>query len=202
MTTGFAPSGMPFGSAWRGRIGAAATVGGARFRTPVARCSGAGVKDYDTDADQQEDRDEVSDADRRCASSRATRLNDAESSNEAKKDHGPILADHHPFPDVRADRMMVYGTGDFAYGRYRSAASYSYDFDGLFSGSGSVSQSGTSTGWTIGAGTEYAVTGHATLKGGYLLPILARARSMATISAVSPTPPSETRWPFTPSVSA
>ncbi len=100
------------------------------------------------------------------------------------------------------DRMMVYGTGDFAYGRYRSAASYSYDFGELFSGSGSVSQSGTSTGWTIGAGTEYAVTGHATLKGGYLLPILARARSMATISAVSPTPPSETRWPFTPSVSA
>ena len=66
------------------------------------------------------------------------------------------------------DRMMVYGTGGFAYGHYKSAASYSYDFGGPFSGSGSVSKSGTSTGWAIGAGTEYAVTDHVTFKGEYL----------------------------------
>ncbi|MBN9551837.1 MAG: porin family protein [Alphaproteobacteria bacterium] len=55
------------------------------------------------------------------------------------------------------DRVMVYGTGGLAYGRVQT------DFDyGLFR------SSRTRLGWTIGAGAEYALNAHWTLKSEYL----------------------------------
>lgn len=69
------------------------------------------------------------------------------------------------------ERFMPYVTGGFAYGHYKSSASFTYD-PGVQNGgptiSGGVSKSGTSTGWTVGAGAEYAVTDHVTFKGEYL----------------------------------
>lgn len=57
------------------------------------------------------------------------------------------------------ERFMVYATGGLAYGKVKSYA----DFDG-----DSLSKSKTKTGWTVGAGTEYAFTNNWTLKSEYL----------------------------------
>ena len=64
------------------------------------------------------------------------------------------------------NRLMFYGTGGFAYG----GGSRHFDvFDSLngwdWSGNGG---SQTRTGWTLGAGVEYAITNNITIKGEYL----------------------------------
>jgi outer membrane immunogenic protein len=68
-----------------------------------------------------------------------------------------------------ADRFLVYGTGGLAYGSVET--NYSYAFEGASPArrdllSGGVSE--TSWGWTVGAGTEYALNEHWSLKGEYL----------------------------------
>ena len=57
------------------------------------------------------------------------------------------------------DRFMVYATGGYAYGKVKSYA----DFDGY-----GVSKSKTKSGWTVGAGAEYAIDNNWTLKTEYL----------------------------------
>ncbi|OQM74230.1 hypothetical protein BFN67_05100 [Pseudaminobacter manganicus] len=68
-----------------------------------------------------------------------------------------------------ADRFMVYGTGGLAYGSLETK--YSYAFKGASPTrrdllSGGVDE--TSWGWTAGAGAEYALNEHWSLKGEYL----------------------------------
>ncbi len=64
------------------------------------------------------------------------------------------------------NRLMFYGTGGFAYG---GASSHLNIFDTnngwYWNGNGN---NNTRTGWTIGAGAEYAITNNITLKGEYL----------------------------------
>ncbi len=52
------------------------------------------------------------------------------------------------------DKALIYATGGFAYGQVKS----SIEAGGLGLGSFTASRSKTSTGWTVGAGIEYALT--------------------------------------------
>lgn len=58
------------------------------------------------------------------------------------------------------ERLLVYATGGFAYGKVKTYVDLA-DF-----GSDSISK--TKSGWTIGAGTEYAIDNNWTLKSEYL----------------------------------
>lgn len=70
-----------------------------------------------------------------------------------------------------ADRFLVYATGGYAYGRVKSSASYSFDGDG-----DGVSKSKTKSGWTVGAGAEYALDNNWTLKTEYLYTDLGKTK--------------------------
>ncbi|MHC3941654.1 MULTISPECIES: outer membrane protein [Paenochrobactrum] len=60
---------------------------------------------------------------------------------------------------VPTERLMVYTTGGYAYGKVKSYV----DFEGE-----GVSKSKTKSGWTVGAGAEYALANNWTLKSEYL----------------------------------
>jgi outer membrane immunogenic protein len=63
------------------------------------------------------------------------------------------------------NRLLIYGTGGFAYGGGSSNFNV-YDASNNFIFNGSPSS--TRTGWTIGGGVEYAITNNITIKGEYL----------------------------------
>ncbi len=63
------------------------------------------------------------------------------------------------------NRLMFYGTGGFAYG---GGSAHLDVFDANNGWVWSSNRSNTRTGWTIGAGVEYAFTNNITLKGEYL----------------------------------
>ncbi len=63
------------------------------------------------------------------------------------------------------NRLMIYGTGGFAYAGGSSNFNVYDANQGLFWGG---SPSSTRTGWTIGGGAEYAITNNITIKGEYL----------------------------------
>ena len=65
---------------------------------------------------------------------------------------------------VPAERLLVYGTGGFAFGRTTSTASITAPI----LGTEEVSDSMTRNGWTAGAGAEYAITNNWTFKTEYL----------------------------------
>jgi outer membrane immunogenic protein len=68
---------------------------------------------------------------------------------------------------LATDRLLVYATGGLAYGHTKT----------YFGGPGnSVSESKTKAGWTVGAGVEYAVTDHVSLKTEYAYTDLGKAR--------------------------
>lgn len=69
------------------------------------------------------------------------------------------------------DRFMVYATGGYAYGKVKSHASYS--IDGIGEG---ISKSKTKSGWTVGAGAEYAINTNWTLKTEYLYTDLGKTK--------------------------
>jgi outer membrane immunogenic protein len=86
------------------------------------------------------------------------------------------------------NRLMFYGTGGFAYG----GGSRHFDvFDSLngwdWNGSGSNS---TRTGWTVGAGVEYAITNNITIKGEYLYYNLGSSRTVTVAN-----PAATLAWP-------
>ncbi len=62
------------------------------------------------------------------------------------------------------NRLMIYGTGGFAYAGGSSNFNV-YDATGLF---WNGNPSSTRTGWTIGGGAEYAITNNITIRGEYL----------------------------------
>ena len=68
------------------------------------------------------------------------------------------------------DRMMIYGTGGFAYGGMRSYARGTGGFAGLDASARSLRW-----GWTVGAGAEYAFTDALSLKTEYLYTDLGRS---------------------------
>ena len=85
---------------------------------------------------------------------------------------------------------MFYGTGGFAYG----GGSRHFDvFDSLngwdWNGNGG---SNTRTGWTLGAGVEYAITNNITIKGEYLYCNLGSSNSVTVAN-----PPASLIWPGT-----
>ncbi len=63
------------------------------------------------------------------------------------------------------NRLLIYGTGGIAYAGGSSAFNVYDQTQGYFWGG---SPSSTRTGWTIGAGAEYAITNNITIKGEYL----------------------------------
>lgn len=65
------------------------------------------------------------------------------------------------------ERLMVYGTGGYAYGKVKSYVDGD-DFN--------VSKSKTKSGWTIGAGAEYALANNWTLKSEYLYTDLGKTK--------------------------
>lgn len=78
-----------------------------------------------------------------------------------------------------SERLLVYGTGGLAYGKVKSSGGYQWHEYGYWwggpgdhnfdrSGGFSGSSSSIRWGWTIGAGTEYALTDKISLKGEYL----------------------------------
>ncbi len=88
------------------------------------------------------------------------------------------------------NRLMIYGTGGFAYG----GGSRHFDvFDSLngwdWNGNGGSS---TRTGWTIGGGVEYAITNNITIKGEYLYYNLGSSRSVTVAN-----PAASLIWPGT-----
>jgi outer membrane immunogenic protein len=63
------------------------------------------------------------------------------------------------------DRLLLYGTGGFAYGHIKSSSDILFTLGGdNYPGSKSTMQPG----WTVGAGAEYALTDHLTMKLEYL----------------------------------
>ncbi|WOJ89199.1 porin family protein [Methylocapsa polymorpha] len=64
------------------------------------------------------------------------------------------------------DRLLIYGTGGFAYGQVNDQLQVATGPLGL--GAFSTSHNYTRTGWTAGAGVEYAITNNITLKTEYL----------------------------------
>jgi outer membrane immunogenic protein len=67
---------------------------------------------------------------------------------------------------VPTERLLIYGTGGFAFGETTTNASYSVE--GLVALSDSLSEKTSRTGWSAGAGAEYAFTDNWTIKGEYL----------------------------------
>jgi outer membrane immunogenic protein len=84
------------------------------------------------------------------------------------------------------DRFLVYGTGGFAYGGENSYA------NGSIGGSGgpsfNVSKSASLTGWTAGAGVEYAITNNWTFKTEYLYVDLGNANLLNKTFGVGDNP--------------
>lgn len=62
-------------------------------------------------------------------------------------------------------KLLVYGTGGFAYADVDESASLAFPSGGAFY---SASRSSTDTGWTAGGGLEYAISRHWTVKVEYL----------------------------------
>jgi outer membrane immunogenic protein len=58
------------------------------------------------------------------------------------------------------DRVLLYATGGFAYGHVQNGAAYNYTNTANYT----VSTSGTRTGWTAGAGLEYAYLNNWTVR--------------------------------------
>ncbi len=71
-------------------------------------------------------------------------------------------------------QVMPYITGGFAYGEMKSFASGVAGFGGLGGAVGTFSRTHEPTGWTIGAGLEYALTHNVTFKTEYLYVDLGR----------------------------
>ncbi|PSJ59393.1 outer membrane protein [Pseudaminobacter soli (ex Li et al. 2025)] len=69
---------------------------------------------------------------------------------------------------LATDRLLVYATGGLAYGHTKT---YIEDPFGM-----GFSESKTKAGWTVGAGVEYAVTDHVSLKTEYAYTDLGKAR--------------------------
>lgn len=65
------------------------------------------------------------------------------------------------------DRLLVFATGGLAYGNVKTDMNFVDYFGGGIDASFSESKSDTRFGWTIGAGLEYAITDHLTVKGEY-----------------------------------
>jgi outer membrane immunogenic protein len=68
---------------------------------------------------------------------------------------------------LATDRLLVYATGGLAYGHTKT-----YMEDSVFG----ISESKTKAGWTVGAGVEYAVTDHLSLKTEYAYTDLGKAQ--------------------------
>jgi outer membrane immunogenic protein len=68
---------------------------------------------------------------------------------------------------LATDRLLVYATGGLAYGHTKTF------FETPVAG---ISESKTKAGWTVGAGVEYAVTDHVSLKTEYAYTDLGKAR--------------------------
>lgn len=66
------------------------------------------------------------------------------------------------------ERFMIYGTGGLAYGHLKSYINGDLTAGGAVLGTLDESASKTKAGWTIGAGAEYAIADHWTLKSEYL----------------------------------
>lgn len=80
-----------------------------------------------------------------------------------------------------ADRLLVYGTGGFAFGDSSASVQYNttlYQFTG--------SESATRTGYAVGGGAEYAVAPNWTLKAEYLYVDLGTVDSAMTNGATNP----------------
>ncbi|MEP9374977.1 outer membrane protein [Mesorhizobium sp. KR1-2] len=94
---------------------------------------------------------------------------------ESELPHGPTLGtklDWYGTARARAgvlatDRLLVYGTGGLAYGHTKT-------YSKIHGGGRSISK--TRAGWTVGAGAEYAVTEHVSLKTEYAYTDLGKAR--------------------------
>ena len=86
------------------------------------------------------------------------------------------------------NRLMFYGTGGFAYG----GGSRHFDVFDSLNGWGWFGNGGSSTrtGWTIGAGVEYAITNNITLKGEYLYYDLGSTNTVTVANAAA-----NTLWP-------
>ena len=67
---------------------------------------------------------------------------------------------------VPTERLLIYGTGGFAFGETTTNASYAVT--GLVNLSDSLSEKTSRTGWAAGAGAEYALTDNWTVKAEYL----------------------------------
>ncbi|MFC0284789.1 outer membrane protein [Camelimonas abortus] len=75
-----------------------------------------------------------------------------------------------------AERLLVYGTGGFAFGKVTTSASYVSATDGSsVERIGGASASGYSTGWVVGAGAEYALTDSLSVKAEYNYLVLSPA---------------------------
>ncbi|PYE89045.1 outer membrane protein [Phyllobacterium leguminum] len=75
------------------------------------------------------------------------------------------------------ERLLVYGTGGLAYGKVKSSYSVTDGVDTV-----GESSSKTKAGWTVGAGAEYAIDNHWTVKGEYLYTDLGK-RDLIDVSA-------------------
>jgi outer membrane immunogenic protein len=80
------------------------------------------------------------------------------------------------------NRLMFYGTGGFAYGGGNGHLS-AYDNTSGLGWFGSKSD--TRTGWTLGAGVEYAITNNITLKGEYLYYDLGNSNEVTVANAAA-----------------
>ena len=98
------------------------------------------------------------------------------------------------------DRWLVYGTGGFAYGEVKDTADINFNaapVAAIFPASFPASISNTKTGWTAGAGVEYALPwnnwGNWTIRGEYLF-----VRLTGGETAVGSTPliPPPTAWQY------
>jgi outer membrane immunogenic protein len=87
---------------------------------------------------------------------------DAEAEAGTKLDYFGTIRARIGFLPV--ERLLVYGTGGFAYGRTESYISASIEGDTVFD----ESTKSNRTGWTIGGGAEYAFTDNWSLKTEYL----------------------------------
>ena len=99
----------------------------------------------------------------------------ASTANEQVKSFGTVRA---RLGYLAADNILIYGTGGFAYGRVTQSANYiNNSAVGFFDpnggcNAGTTCYSGTSPdtaiGWTAGAGLEYALLNHWTIRAEYL----------------------------------
>jgi outer membrane immunogenic protein len=66
------------------------------------------------------------------------------------------------------ERLLVYGTGGFAFGRTKSTASISAELPIIGTIGDETSSSDTRTGWAAGGGAEFAIDDNWSIKGEYL----------------------------------